>query len=556
MDGWDLLVKNVAPNARYNSDVGAPACDKGTRVEAIEEITTWIKDRGDPRPVLCLTGAAGAGKSALQQTIAGICAKEKILGCSFSFSANDPTRNTVKALVPTMAYQLASTDENLRKRIETLVGDDPLVFYQSLETQMTRLIAKPFEHLKGRGINLPYVILIDGLDECGDEGPQKKILGAIHQCLLVNNLPFRILVASRPELAIRTALEPGGHLHGIAKHIPLSDKYCATEDMKLYLQRRFRDLPVEVPQWFNDSDVKTLVEAASGQFVYVATAFKYISEPRGSPVERLQIVLTWTARQGARPFEKLDNLYTKILSAAKEAYQAVDTNSGRDFLLLFRIFQLAMTGDVLPDLPFAIPLGNLNLMLNLGTKGEELLLSDLRSLVGFEKDAATGALHSRRLYHKSFADYLDEEPRSKDLFVPRPRVYEHLAKCFLQHIIEYPLEPDSQASPVELEKRPLSRIQRTSLQEAVLNLPFFWEKVAIDEEIVGFTRKGGWHKIYKLLPSTCYMVSSVFWECWTKSFCQAVDNLKGRNPEAAEDISKQFDFVRWKSSISTSRNLR
>ncbi|RXW20270.1 hypothetical protein EST38_g5578 [Candolleomyces aberdarensis] len=534
LSGWDLLVKNVAPNARYDSDVSAPACDEGTRAEAIEEITTWIKDRGDPRPVLCLTGAAGAGKSALQQTIARICAKGKILGCSFSFSANDPTRNTVKALVPTMAYQLAGTNEKLKKQIETLIGDDPLVFHQSLETQMTRLIAKPFEHLKDTGINLPYVILIDGLDECRDESHQMRLLEAIHRCLLVNNLPFRILVASRLELAIRNALEPGGHLHGVSKHIPLSDKYCASQDMTLYLQRRFQELAVEGPQWFNDSDVKSLVEASSGQFVYVTTAFKYISEPRGSPVERLQIVLTWTARQGARPFETLDTLYTKIL-----------------------IFQLAMIGDVLPDLPFALPLDNLNLMLNLGTEAEELLLSDLRSLVGFEKDAATGASHSRRLYHKSFADYLYEESRSKDLFAPRARVYEHLAKCFLQHIVECPLEPDSQSSPVELEKRPLSRIQRTSLQEAVLNLPFFWEKVTvIDEEIVEFTRKGGWHKIDKLLPSTCYMVSSVFWESWTNSFCRAVDNLKGRNSEAAEDIGKQFDFAKWKSNFSTLRKLR
>ena len=46
------------------------------------------------------------------------------------------------------------------------------------------------------------------------------------------------------------------------------------------------------------------------------------------------------------------------------------------------------------------------------------------------------------VYHKSFSDFMNEESRAKDLFVPESRVETHLAKCCMQRIIESP-EPYS-----------------------------------------------------------------------------------------------------------------
>jgi hypothetical protein len=141
-----------------------------------------------------------------------------------------------------------------------------------------------------------------------------ELLTAIRCCLLRNDLPFRVFIASRSEWAVHTAFEPDGHLHEIAYHIPLSDKYDASRDIYRYLKRRFEDIGLRIrsPGWFTEDDVDTLVAAASGQFVYVATAYRYISERRASPKERLRIVFTWTPQecQSVRPFE--DRLYTNI----------------------------------------------------------------------------------------------------------------------------------------------------------------------------------------------------------------------------------------------------
>jgi hypothetical protein len=260
------------------------------------------------------------------------------------------------------------------------------------------------------------------------------------------NLPFRIFIASRPEWAIRTALERGGRLRDMAYHIQLSDKYDATADMRRYLRRRFEDIGLRVnnPNWFSENDVEVLVQAGSGQFIYVATVYKYIADRSASPAARLNVVLTWTphAGQAAKPFDTLDRLYSNILLAAKDIYEAVDTHHGRDFLLLLRAQIIAITN------AFAgwteLSADDLSALLNLEAQAEEALISDLRSLVVLELDYWTDIL-CLRLYHKSFSDFLKEPSRAKDLFVPESRVYAHLAKCMMQHIIECPLEFDSRA---------------------------------------------------------------------------------------------------------------
>ena len=54
--------------------------------------------------LLWMQGPAGAGKSAIQQTIAERAASERILAASFFFSHEDPERDNPGKLIPTLAY--------------------------------------------------------------------------------------------------------------------------------------------------------------------------------------------------------------------------------------------------------------------------------------------------------------------------------------------------------------------------------------------------------------------------------------------------------------------
>jgi hypothetical protein len=231
-------------------------------VEVIGEIMECIQDPNAPQRLLCMTGAAGSGKSALQQTVAELCIKSDILSAAFFLSSADPTRNNISFIVPTIAYQIGIKHRLFRTSVAAAVENDRHIFSRSLQSQMDVLIVRPFESLRRAeqiSINtFPYAILIDGLDECNSEpnttsrtthvvvddrrraeDQQEELLSAIKHCILDNDLPFRVFIANRPEWAIHTALQPGGFLRELAYHIQLSDKYDASADMCRYLRRRF-----------------------------------------------------------------------------------------------------------------------------------------------------------------------------------------------------------------------------------------------------------------------------------------------------------------------------
>ncbi|RXW12729.1 hypothetical protein EST38_g13125 [Candolleomyces aberdarensis] len=509
----------------------------------------WIKDRDGPQSILCMTGAAGSGKSALQQTVTERCARSDILAAAFFISSADSTRNTASPIIPTISYQLGLRHNGFRDSVAAAVKHDRHIFTQSLQSQMDALIVRPFEALRRSkqldADTFPYAILIDGLDECSGqpntsqltdakkrsqaEDQQAELLAAIQHCILNNDLPFRVLIASRPEWAIRTALEPGGHLHEAAYHIQLSDNYDASADMRRFLRRRFEVIGLQIrnPQWFTERDIETLVQAASGQFIYVAVVYKFITERRTSLAERLRIVLTWAPHEGqlTHPFEALDRLYTNILLAAKNAYEAVDTHRGRDFSLLFGTFDwYSALGEEI-----FISADTLSALLGIEARGEENLISDLRSLVTLKTDHDGDLILD--VYHKSFTDFLDEESRAKDFFVSEFRVDLHVTKCCLQRILEWcPLDLDS----LPREYQELPEFDRRRLQAAITELPFFLygeTDPAFVDELVDFTEKRGWNKFDKLLPLV-YRGECGFserWELWV------------RNPEAAVILARFID---------------
>ncbi|KAF6761792.1 hypothetical protein DFP72DRAFT_1061998 [Ephemerocybe angulata] len=424
-NSWKLLIENTASNALLNSDArhDPPRCDEDTRTEVTNEILAWVQDRTAPHRLLCMTGAAGAGKSALQQTIAERCTRLGIMASCFFFSATDGTRNNVTMLVPTIAYQLGLKNLALRRSIAATVEDDPLIFRQNLRAQLERLIVGPVSQLPPSDFaSFPYALFIDGLDECLDERRQRELLVAIQASLLNDRTPFRIFIASRPELPIFEALRPGGHLYKVAYHLRLSDDYDATGDIRRTLQRRLTELGERrglSPDWFSEAEIEVIVAAASGQYVYAATAIRYLSDSRGSPVDRLRHILSWVPgnQKGKGTLASLDLLYTNILIRAKEAYEAADSDQ-TDFMMILRGY-LHIGGYVVPKMQ------EFDRILDLEEGTHDLILCDLRSLITVKDESdvrgirTSGAL---TFYHKSFKDFLGAKVRCGDIYIPEETI--------------------------------------------------------------------------------------------------------------------------------------
>ncbi|KAJ3501655.1 hypothetical protein NMY22_g18850 [Coprinellus aureogranulatus] len=181
-EAWKVLADYAAPSPIDDAPHSAthtlrpdllipfPNCDRDTQEGMVEDIMDWLTNRDTPTRVLCLTGAAGTGKTALRKIVEGECTRKGILASSFTFSRSDTLRNSVKRLVPSIAFQLGSRDVRLRELIAAKVKDDPLVFRKSVTHQVETLILEPMKRLRdqdGSALDqFPHVVLIDAVDEC------------------------------------------------------------------------------------------------------------------------------------------------------------------------------------------------------------------------------------------------------------------------------------------------------------------------------------------------------------------------------------------------------
>jgi hypothetical protein len=153
-------------------------------------------------------------------------------------------------------------------------------------------------------------------------------------------------------------------------------------------------------------------------------------------VDRLKTVIEWTPRDGqkTRPFEALDTLYRSILSVAKELYEAVDTNQGRDFVTLIRAHQInSDTGRT----GIKSSLSAFDEIIGLEKGGYQVLFSDLHSLVfSRQSPRRSKTWQEMRFYHRSFSEFLDSESRAQHLFVSEARVRTYVTESCLQRIAQ------------------------------------------------------------------------------------------------------------------------
>lgn len=114
-----------------------------------------------------------------------------------------------------------------------------------MPNQWTQLVVQPLSRYAGRGDNRTFLVVIDALNECGEEGSIGILLRLLPQVCDCGNIRVRILVTSRPETPIRngfdqmeTATYQGFVLHRMPTE--MSDR-----DIQLYLQHYLSKIATE-----------------------------------------------------------------------------------------------------------------------------------------------------------------------------------------------------------------------------------------------------------------------------------------------------------------------
>ncbi|PPQ87780.1 LOW QUALITY PROTEIN: hypothetical protein CVT25_008824 [Psilocybe cyanescens] len=427
------LLEASSLGALHNSGerFNPPKCHPNTRTAVLQKLMDWfIGEFGWDNFVLWLYGPAGAGKSAITQTFAELCAAKNGLLASFFFSRSDLRRNNKKAFVATLVYQLWLHIPESQLIVEAAINNNPAVFQLNFNTQFRTLFLDPLLQLAstGRFISatpFPRLIIIDGLDECNGADVQNTILNTISNALQHHrsDLPFRLLIASRPEYHLITPFSVAP-LHTLTFRLALDDTYQPDKDIWIYLIDSFRNIRethimrAHLPDsWPSKKDITELVEKSSGQFIYADTVIRYVSSPRYNPLDRLKVIQGLLPLSDDRPYAQLDALYISILSGVKDV-KAVLRILGVAFVLTKTKVKPVVVNDLAEFM-----------QLTPGTV--QLLLIDILSVV----DASDNNKPIKFL-HASFTDFLIDPIWSCQFFIDPSKMHEEAAH-FCISAIEY-----------------------------------------------------------------------------------------------------------------------
>ena len=252
------------------------------------------------------------------------------LAATFFFARTTARRNAIRSLFPTIAIQIALSSTDKRQKLDSILKNDPYIAERELGS--VDLVASLYQDRPNPVPFPPFLVVIDGLDECQRHDDQCRILAQVSYAIHTHHLPLRFLIVSSPESHLLEAFG-GPSLASITETLSLYGDLQAEADVSTYLRSKFakicdskrhRDVMESVPRpWPSDATVQQLVEKPGGYFIYASTVLKFIDEEYFSPADRLDQILNCSESpvtpSESAPFAELDKLYTQILSCCPKS---------------------------------------------------------------------------------------------------------------------------------------------------------------------------------------------------------------------------------------------
>ncbi|KLO19527.1 hypothetical protein SCHPADRAFT_65910 [Schizopora paradoxa] len=252
--------------------------------------------------VLWLTGAPGAGKTAMASTVISKVLRHKCAKFFIKRGATDP-----RTIWPSIAYGLADLSRGVKLDILDILSGDARHAYPagaSIEDQFRQLICGPLKRNFDSTLLKRIVVVIDALDEC-DMGSREQwaaFLDTIIKWRKEVPIHCKLIVTSRIEADIERRLKSISHPLALDTGDDVSDE--SNRDIRRLFETGFRDIGV------GSEIIEILTRYAAGLFIWATTVIEFVRA--GDPEERLQDVLN---NMSAVPGEedKLGKLYGQII---------------------------------------------------------------------------------------------------------------------------------------------------------------------------------------------------------------------------------------------------
>ena len=313
-----------------------------------------------------------------------------------------PDRGTIRNFIPTLAFQVSMARTDLRQHMGNAVDADPGILHRSISTQLLKLIIEPLRS-NTPSQSTPFLVVVDGLDECESKDHQLQILSHISELTTQYHLPVRFMVVSRPEPHIKHFFDASLN-QNTSIAFSIYGRGMEYGDVYKFLRSKFDEISaserhasalahVDKP-WPSDDVVQLLAQKSDGYFIYASTLLKYIDDEFSPCTKRLQEVLQ-VAGPASTAFAELDKLYTQILSTCPNV-QLLSRALGCLILLpTYRLDRSTQTIECVLEL----------------WPGEGMtILRGLHAILNFEPETVTPI-------HASLSDFLFDESRSNAFYI-------------------------------------------------------------------------------------------------------------------------------------------
>ncbi|RXW14861.1 hypothetical protein EST38_g10991 [Candolleomyces aberdarensis] len=306
----------------------------------------------------------------------------------------------------TVASQMAAVIPETVPFIEAALTKQPGLLKPgtlSLEFELQNLVFEPFTAAfnssstppssPGRTspATLPFLIVIDGLDECEDKEGMETFIDSTLEFFEANpTIPLRFFITTRIEQHIQDRLEvPEVILDNL-------DNHGSQHDIEIFVEAEFqreakrnRVIQAYIQQhgnWPTPDHRHQLIGHIRGSFIFASTLLKYILWNKGdglTPMERLPLALDMNPG--------LDGLYMQTLARVEHLPH---------FLGVISTITLTL---------FELSISELARLLQIKTFEVLHVLMNLQSIIQVPGTDTRGVV---TLYHTSLYDFLGTESRS------------------------------------------------------------------------------------------------------------------------------------------------
>ena len=307
-----LLLERLEPvKAGYDLD---SRCMQGTRQSILDRIMAWVADpqegNGAPLGNTCwFYGSPGIGKTSLAHSICASLHDREQLAGAFFCRRDDPNLSKHRNILPTLINKLAGTFPLFRGIVANRLRNDANLTPQSMKGSLFLDLICDLP----RQPKHPLVLVIDALDECGDERSRPSLLKVLTDAS--SRAPWlKIIITSRPEDDIQcffNALAQSSY-----SSYNLAADQTSSTDLRTFAQSEFDSVAkrwcLSTP-WPEESLFNKVIARSNGLFIFIKTvvlAFEQCDDPE----ESLKAALQDSADTGLKP---LYALYSNILKARR-----------------------------------------------------------------------------------------------------------------------------------------------------------------------------------------------------------------------------------------------